>query len=226
MVELPRGMDEEARSYVAALVAAAQAQNAFAVVLTGSMARDVPPTSWSDVDLYALDVVASEPPAAVHLFEVKVTQFEHQVLAGDDVAQWAARYGRPLFGQANWTSLVRRLLPEAPWPDHRVKLAQAKRRLETSRLLLDAGDAASAQKELVYAASHLARALLLERDVFPLSRPELPDQLRGLNEQDVARSVETVASARTAPLEDLLAIWTAVDRRRLEADQQGIATRA
>ena len=44
--------------------------------------------------------------------------------------------------------------------------------------LLETGDAEAATEELVYAASHIARAILLARGVFPLSRAELPPQLK------------------------------------------------
>ena len=43
--------------------------------------------------------------------------------------------------------------------------------------LLDVGDLDAASEELLFAASHVARATLLRDGVFPLSRPELPSQL-------------------------------------------------
>jgi hypothetical protein len=223
MVELPAGVDDEARSYIDALLAQAAAEEAFAVVLTGSMARDVRPGLWSDVDLFVLDLSPDDPPASIHLFEVKVTRFEQQVACGDDVSQWAARFGRPLFGETRWRSLVRDLLPRAPWPDHLVKLAQSRRRLEVGRMLLDAGDARSAQKELVYAASHLARSILLERRIFPLSRPELPVQLHKAKEPVIAHAVESLASAPVTSIEELQTLWDALDERHLRSHTDGFA---
>ena len=39
----------------------------------------------------------------------------------------------------------------------------------------------AAREELLLAACHLARAILLRDGVFPLSRPELPDQLQAMD---------------------------------------------
>lgn len=226
MVELAPGVDQEARSYIESLLAEAAAEDAFAVVLTGSVARNASRTLWSDVDLYVLDLSVGDPPASVHVLEVDVARFEEQLRSGDDVAQWAARYGRPLFGETQWRSLVQALLPRAPWPDHLVKLRQSRRRLEISRLLLDAGDARSAQKELVYAASHLGRSILFEHHVFPLSRPELPAQLRDVGEDVVADVVEGLALFPIASLDDLAAMWTTVDERGVELSRHSVGADA
>lgn len=223
MVERPQRLDDETASYIDDLLITAEAEGAFAVVLTGSMARDVPPTLWSDVDVYVLGLSVGETPALVHLLEASVAQFVEQIRSGDDVAQWAARFGRPLFGESRWSSLVRTALRGAPWPDHRVKLRQSRRRLEVSRWLLDAGDASSAQKELVYAASHLARAILFDREVFPLSRPELPAQLRGVDEGVIAGIVESLASTPIGSVGALNHIWAAIERRGTELDRDAVA---
>ena len=46
--------------------------------------------------------------------------------------------------------------------------------------LIEVGDIDAAIEELMFAASHIARAVLLKQDVFPLSRPELPLQLENI----------------------------------------------
>jgi hypothetical protein len=43
--------------------------------------------------------------------------------------------------------------------------------------LLRIGDLAAASEEALYATAHTARAMLFKSDVFPLSRPEMVDQL-------------------------------------------------
>lgn len=213
MADLHPKYDEEARAYLDLVIAEALAQEAFAVVLTGSSARGAEPGIWSDVDLLAIDLSPGDSPPSVHLIEVKVADFEAQLISGDDVAQWAARYGKPLYGGAQWEALVASLLPAAPWPDFRKKLYQSTRRLDVSRVLLDAGDARSAQKELVYAASHLARALLFARRVFPLSRPELPAQLGEINEHEIAAAIQKLASTLVKDETDLGEIWLLIQQR-------------
>lgn len=215
-------LDPEVRIYVEGLLEAAALEDAFAVVLTGSVARRATPCLWSDVDIVALELSSPDAPPAVHLMEMKVPEFEEKVRGGDDVAQWAARHGRPLYGHARWDALVRRVLCDAPWPDYREKLAQSNRRLEVSRALLDAGDARSAQKELVYAASHLGRALLFANRVFPLSRPELPDQLRDVDEYPTARVLEALTASLLESVKNLDDIWGLVSRRAHELERTGI----
>ena len=51
--------------------------------------------------------------------------------------------------------------------------------------LLDVGDVDAASEEMMFAASHVARAVLLQHGRFPLSRMELPSQLEDL-EPDLA----------------------------------------
>ena len=55
--------------------------------------------------------------------------------------------------------------------------------------MLDVGDIDAASEELMFAASHVARAALLKHGVFPLSRPELPSQLEAI-EPGLARLLD------------------------------------
>lgn len=59
--------------------------------------------------------------------------------------------------------------------------------------LLEVGDVEASSEELMFAASHVARAILLKQGVFPLSRLELPAQLRD-GEPDIARLLEDLIS--------------------------------
>ena len=59
--------------------------------------------------------------------------------------------------------------------------------------LLAVGDVEAASEELMFAVTHVARAILLKEGVFPLSRPELPAQLRD-SEPDIARLLEDLIS--------------------------------
>jgi hypothetical protein len=56
--------------------------------------------------------------------------------------------------------------------------------------LLDMGDSDAAEEELLSAASQLARALMLRSLVFPLSRSELPRQLRKIHIDRLANLLE------------------------------------
>ena len=47
--------------------------------------------------------------------------------------------------------------------------------------VLETDDLDAAAEEFLYAASHIARAILLRSEIFPLSRPEMPAQLLELD---------------------------------------------
>ncbi len=148
------------------------------VVLIGSFARGVP-TPRSDVDL----LVVSQRPlrwkthsSSFHIQFIPRETFLQRLEAGDDFVAWCARFGISLRNRAEWESLTQIATAEA-WPDWRKKLLHALRRLFLSNKLHKLGDTQAAAEELLYAASHCARGLLLRERRFPLSRPELRSQL-------------------------------------------------
>jgi predicted nucleotidyltransferase len=157
------------------------------VVLVGSWARGTAVSPWSDIDV--LVVGEGEPalaPSRLQVMLMPSAEFRRRLMAGDDFPQWALRFGVPLSGRRAWESLRRKLLPEAPWPDPERKLQQAKRKRDAAEALLAMGDVPAAEEEVRFALSHLARAELLSRQVFPLSRPELSSQLEAIGDRDLA----------------------------------------
>jgi hypothetical protein len=60
-------------------------------------------------------------------------------------------------------------------------VCHARKRISVALELLEVGDVDAASEELMFAASHVARATLLQHGVFPLSRPELPSQLQTID---------------------------------------------
>jgi len=60
------------------------------------------------------------------------------------------------------------------------------KRLRTARVAIKDGDREAAEEELLMAASHCGRAILLRSESFPLSRPELPAQLSQVGELALA----------------------------------------
>jgi hypothetical protein len=65
------------------------------------------------------------------------------------------------------------------------------------------GDADSARYELRFAFSLIARAVLLQARVFPLSRPELPEQLENLGRTEMARTLRRLGSEEVVVADDL-----------------------
>ena len=179
------------------------------LVLIGSVAHGVE-TRRSDVDLLltlADDVrLPVRPPVDLHLQQESRERFMERLRDADDYPIWALRYGRILHDPDGWWSAQAAKEEESGrFPDWTPKVALAEKSLRWAADLLAVEDMDAFEEQCLYAASHLARALLLRRGVMPLSRPELAAQLREAGELDVASSLEAlscgvVGRARAAAL--------------------------
>jgi uncharacterized protein (UPF0332 family) len=149
------------------------------IILIGSVARSTH-TSQSDLDLLVVgdqSPVVERHPNRLHVQALTTKQFVERLRAGDDFAAWCVRYGVPLVASSGWLKIVSSS-DAAIWPDWHKKIRHAARRLTLAATLLETGDMIAAAEEMLYAASHTARAILLKRGIFPLSRPEIIRQLR------------------------------------------------
>ena len=157
------------------------------VVLVGSAARGVR-NRRSDLDVLVLRDddrrIRLRRPGDVHLQQDSRTRFLKRLEDGDDYPGWALRFGTPLQDPGGWWAEYAAAEAQDPhWPDWRPKVGYAKKRIGMAAELLEVGDVDAAEEELLFAASHVARAVLLKQDVFPLSRPELPSQLGGVDSE-------------------------------------------
>lgn len=163
-----------------------------AVILIGSFARGMA-TSQSDVDLLLIadtTVAVEHTASALHVQSFSTKEFRSKLQDGDDFALWSIRYGIPVVSSNIWNSLIAR--PEASrWPDWKRKIGHSLRRLVLGAEMLRIGDTDAAREELLYAASHVGRAILLRENVFPLSRPEMITQLKEVR-QDALSGVMNV----------------------------------
>ena len=151
------------------------------VVVVGSGARGVR-NPRSDIDVLVLHGddrrIRLKRPGDVHLQQDSRSRFLKRLEDGDDYPGWALRLGTPLRDPGGWWAENAAAESENPhWPDWRPKLEHARKRTRMASELLEVDDVEAATEELLFAASHVARAVLLKRRVFPLSRPELPSQL-------------------------------------------------
>ena len=152
------------------------------VVLVGSGARGVR-NPRSDIDVLVLHGddrrIRLKRPGDVHLQQDSRSRFLKRLKDGDDYPGWALRFGTPLRDPGGWWAEHAAAEIENPhWPDWRPKVEHARKRIRMAFELLEVGDVDAASEELLFAASHVARAILLKQGVFPLSRPELPSQLK------------------------------------------------
>lgn len=152
-----------------------------AVVLNGSFARSQA-TEESDIDLL---VVAGQRLATTrHLprYHIQVSseaEFLRNLAVGEDFEAWCVRFGVPLYDAGPWKRILGST-EASSWPKWESKIPHAARRLFMASTLLKMGDAEAASEETLFALCHVARALLLRAGVFPLSRPELEEQLQDL----------------------------------------------
>lgn len=163
------------------------------VVLVGSCARGVT-NRRSDVDVLVLHDegrrIRLKRPGDIHLQQDSRSRFLRRLEDGDDYPGWALRYGTPIRDLDGWWAKhAAAEIANPHWPDWRPKVEQARKRIKMASELLDVGDIDAASEELLFAASHVARATLLKQGVFPLSRPELPSQLRAMD-TSLARLLE------------------------------------
>jgi hypothetical protein len=181
-----------------------------AVVAVGSAVRSAVPSDDLDLVVICRDrrlLRVEETPIEVDLRAFDVGGIERDLQKGHDLLIWSVQYGQPLYDPMGvWAELARRWKGRLPMPD----VSVARRRAEAARAQLEvmrlAGDEnAIIDLNLSYL-THLARAALAEAGVFPTSRPELPDQLRGIGRRDLAERVEEALSARTAVRTEKVAV--------------------
>ena len=163
-----------------------QEPNGAAVVLIGSAARDMA-TERSDVDFLVVwpeeRIFKVRPSIDSHVHQETRRRFLERLSQNEDFPAWALRYGVPIRDPDGWWSdQVRREKRDPHWPDWRAKIVHGSKRLRMAAMALEDGDTEAAAEELLFAASHAARAVLLNSGVFPLSRPELPAQLEGVDD--------------------------------------------
>jgi len=154
-----------------------------AVILIGSAVRET--MTWrSDIDVMLIAparLPQLHAPRRVHLHYETRDHFLERLRDGDEFVAWAVRYGQPLADPDGWWEKVLRM--HFPWPDWKQKIEHIDKRLGMAEKALADRDEAAAEEELLMAASHCARAQLLRAHIFPLSRPELPEQMKSLGNQ-------------------------------------------
>jgi len=179
-----------ARMWTLQAVRAARSNGAIkAIVASGSAVRDV---AYSD-DLDLVMVYRTQrPDLPMRPIDVDLRLYEQaearqKLEAGDDYLSWTVRYGRALFErEAWWTRLC------AEWRDRVTPPSEVEARARADKMrnlydkMLEVGDLDAAAEIQISMLTHLARALLGGAGVFPKSRPELADQLRGIGEQALA----------------------------------------
>jgi predicted nucleotidyltransferase len=203
-----------------------QVEKRATVILIGSASRDH--STWrSDIDLM---VITPQPlrlrniPSPLHLHFLTRDEFLTKLRSGAEFESWAVRFGKLLIDAECWWAEV---LKEDPhWPDWREKLKHIDKRLRIAKLALEDEDREAAEEELLMAASHYGRALLLISKDFPLSRPELPQQLSRIREFELGNALSTLIHG-DVPFDRLKADFGMVNhgQRRLRREAARLRTK-
>jgi hypothetical protein len=178
--------DDLLQQYVAQV---REANPSVCVVLIGSVARG---TSSDRSDLDVLVVSEDIPrlpkaPKGFHVASSSATKFLENLESGEDFEAWCVRLGKVLHDDGVWARVKSR--PEATvWPNWERKILHGTRRLFLAGQLIQRGDLDAASEEMLYALGHAGRGLLLKAMIFPLSRPELEDQVRSLKYPHLAEA--------------------------------------
>jgi hypothetical protein len=197
-----RWPSDEVRSWVEAFVVDAKGDPRIcAIVGYGSAVRDVGRSD--DVDLlyvFAGDgIEAATPPFDVDLRGFRMEDVDQRIAAGDEVLGWSLRHGLPLFERDGyWTELQARWAGRLPFPSADAAEERAARALKIAEGLAAGGDEGAAAELRLTALTQSARARLIRRGVFPLSRPELPRQVTSIGEWEIASELDVLLSARIA----------------------------
>ena len=180
--------------------------NITAVVAMGSAVR--PDVTSEDLDLVVIcgnpDLLNETPPMEVDLRAYSGVDVDVQLKSGHDMLGWAVRFGRVLFQRdCFWDAVVQSWHHRLPLPSSelaRKRAAAAHRHLIN---LLKLGDADAAREQALSYLTHLARAELVEGAVYPASRPELPEQLKGIGKFRLAESLERLVHGESTGLSEI-----------------------
>lgn len=169
------------------------------VILIGSYAHEAA-TKRSDIDIL---VVGSEDhprrrkiksPEFVHMQYEDIKKFRARAEAGDDFVIAALRFGKVVYDPIHAWDGLRREFAMHRWPDWQEKMKYAARRVRLGDDLVQSGDIDAGAEEYLLAATQIARAVLLRKQIYPLSRPQLPAQLRSAGESQLANVIEDLMS--------------------------------
>ena len=155
-----------------------------AVVAVGSTVRDG--VQSNDVDLVTIvqgppASLQERPPLEVDLRTYAADDLVSQVRQGHDYLGWAVKFGIVLHEKDGfWSGLISMLDGQIPLPPARTARERAGNAQAHARVVLSADDDDAALEQVVSLLTHLARAELIEAEVYPASRPELPKQLAAL----------------------------------------------
>jgi hypothetical protein len=193
-------------------------ENIMAVVAVGSAVR--PSVQSFDLDLVVIcrepAKMKAKPPVEIDLRVYAASRVHQLIQGGNDLLGWTVKFGRVLFQRGRfWDAVLETWLERLPFPSADVASQRADDSYRRLTNVFELGDAEAAYEQALSYVTHLARAKLLKRRVYPASRPEIPKQLRAVGCVRIAEWLERLID-RTATHPDQIA--KLLKRRNLGSD--------
>lgn len=195
-----RWPSEAANEWVIAFLdAALRDENVLAVVPIGSAIRaDVPS---DDLDIVVIckrkEGLDHRAPIEIDIRTFDMDEVTTRLDEGNELLAWAIKFGNPLLDRERyWKHLVANWADRVPLPDPLLAGRRADALLRHVRTLEKIGDRPAAAEMRLSYLTLKARAKLSELQIFPTSRPELPQQLREIGEGVLADALEDAIRER------------------------------
>jgi hypothetical protein len=175
-------------------------RNTRAIIAIGSAVRPLHHRK-SDVDFLFVGNAGPERngdrPMDVDLRVCLPNEVDRKIRECDDLLGWALRFGRVVFDRDEyWSKLCSQWRARLPFPSPDSSVALGFRYQKFARGMIEVGDFDAALDQVVGMLTHRSRAALIRARIYPASRPELPDQLRGIGEHALALSLEIALQQR------------------------------
>jgi hypothetical protein len=183
--------------------------NIVVVIAVGStVRRDV---TSADLDLVVLvkdiSTLKAKPPIEVDLRAYPIDQVDTLIAGGTDLLGWSVIYGRVLLQkQRAWDRILKQWQGRVPLPSAETAAQRAAEALRRFTNMTAVGDLDAAYEQALSYLTHLVRAELIRRKVYPASRPELPEQLRAINTNSLADSLDKLIRRAVHDQDDLAAL--------------------
>jgi hypothetical protein len=181
--------------------------NIFAVIGIGSAVRPNVPSV--DLDLV---VVCKEPdlfhqsrPIEVDLRVYSADEIDDQISVGHDLLGWTVRFGKVLYERDGfWTEICNSWNDRLPLPSASLARERAGSAYRHLINVVNIGDISAAREQALTYLTHIARAELLDKKVYPASRPELPEQLRTISEDRIADCLDRLLKHEPTSISEIV----------------------
>jgi hypothetical protein len=139
------------------------------------------------------------PPIDVDLRKFEQEAVEELLTQGNDLLSWCIKFGQPVCEHHQyWSQLVQRWTNKLGLPSSDVALERARKSENLLRNVDSLGDDDAALELYLSLLTHIARAALIRRGVYPASRPELASQLSQIGEEKLASYLRDAIVERNA----------------------------